>query len=464
MRILVALVVLAGAALAGAPGPASAQPVDVPETWGGSFMDRPRLTGSWGGLRDALGKKGVVFDVDLLTMPQGVLDGGRETDGEVWGNVDYALHVDTGKAGLWPGGFLYLYGSTSFGESIFAESGTLPADTLPLFPEPNEPNTGLMNATFMQFLSPKFGLVGGKIFTFDADHGEFSGNYRTQFSNSSLVIPLSMALVPISAWGGGLVVLPFEGVTLSALALDPSGSVERNDPGDAFDDGVMMLASAVVDVHPFGLRGHQKAGFVWSNKDRLALDQDPGNLSRLLLNERFPRLGDPGPILEAILERFFPALPPAAEPPKQRANTWSMFYGFDQYLWQPEGEPGRGIGVFFTFGMSDEDTSPVEYAYLVGIGGNGVVPRRPDDTFGVGWARSEFSDDLVPFLRDALDLGLDHEDVVEVFYNVAITSWLNATLDLQVVEPGLEKKLASSGGLDDVDTAVIGGLRLRVRF
>jgi hypothetical protein len=29
----------------------SAQPVDVPATWGGSFWDRPRLTGSWFGLR-----------------------------------------------------------------------------------------------------------------------------------------------------------------------------------------------------------------------------------------------------------------------------------------------------------------------------------------------------------------------------------------------------------------------------
>ena len=41
-------------------GLAVAQPVDIPPTWGGSFLDKPRLTGDWFGLRDELGKKGVV--------------------------------------------------------------------------------------------------------------------------------------------------------------------------------------------------------------------------------------------------------------------------------------------------------------------------------------------------------------------------------------------------------------------
>jgi len=39
--------------------PARAQPYDVPATWGGDLWSRPRLTGSWFGLRDDLGKKGV---------------------------------------------------------------------------------------------------------------------------------------------------------------------------------------------------------------------------------------------------------------------------------------------------------------------------------------------------------------------------------------------------------------------
>ena len=465
MPLVAHVAILLGLILLAAPGAASAQPVEVPDTWGGDIWSRPRLTGSWGGLRDELGKKGVVFDVDLLLTPQGVLSGGRDTDTEFWGSADYTLNVDTGKLGLWPGGFLKVYAGSTFGESIFDESGALvPVNTATLFPEPNEPSTGLMHATFMQFLSPKFGLLAGKIFTVDAGAGEFAGSYRTQFLNTGLGLPMSLALVPLSAFGGGLVALPWEGVVLSALVLDPSGTPESNDVSDAFDDGVMVLASGQVAVKPFGLRGHQKAGFMWSDKERLSLDQDPSNLARFLLTERFPLLGDPGPVLRRILERFFPQLLVPVQPASREDSTWAVYYGFDQYLWHPGGDATRGIGLFFTFGASDGKANPIKYSYSMGIGGNGVVPGRPRDTFGIGWARTEFSDDFFPFLRQQLALGLEREDAVEVFYNASITPWLNATLDLQIIEPALTKTLNASGQLEDVGTTVVAGLRLSARF
>ena len=93
-----------------------------------------------------------------------------------------------------------------------------------------------------------------------------------------------------------------------------------------------------------------------------------------------------------------------------------------------------------------------------------MIPGRPADTFGVGWARTEFSDHFVRFLREQLRLGLEREDALEVYYNFAITGWLNATLDLQVIEPALQKRLGSSGRLENVDTTVVAGLRLRARF
>jgi porin len=141
-----------------------------------------------------------------------------------------------------------------------------------------------------------------------------------------------------------------------------------------------------------------------------------------------------------------------------------MFYGFDQYLWHPGGDTSRGIGIFFTFGTSDGKANPIKYSYSMGIGGKGVVPGRPRDTFGIGWARTELSDKFVPFLRQQLGLGLEREDAIELFYNVAVTSWLNTTLDLQIIEPALTKNLSSSGRLESAETAVVAGLRMYVRF
>ena len=158
LRVNLTLAALIALTLSAAPGLAVAQPVTVPDTWGGDFWSRPRVTGSWGGVRDEVGKKGVVLDVDLLLMPQGVLSGGRDTDGGFWGSADDTLNVDTGKLGLWPGGFLRVYATTTFGENVAKDSGALvPVNTAFLFPEPSEPSTGLMNATFMQFLSTKLG-------------------------------------------------------------------------------------------------------------------------------------------------------------------------------------------------------------------------------------------------------------------------------------------------------------------
>ena len=110
---------------------ARAQPVDVPDTWGGDLLSRPRLTGDWGGLRDELGKKGIVFDVDLLMTPQVVMSGGRSTGGNFWGNVDYTLNVDTQKLGLWPGGFFKISADTGFGSNAFQDAAQLCRSTPP---------------------------------------------------------------------------------------------------------------------------------------------------------------------------------------------------------------------------------------------------------------------------------------------------------------------------------------------
>jgi len=446
MRFALAGLVLLGLALAwGAP--ASAQPVPIPPTWGGDFLSRARLTGDWGGFRDEMGKKGVVLDVDLLLTPQGVVSGGRDTGAEFLGNAEYTLNVDTGKAGLWPGGFLRVIGNTGFGDNVIKDSGSfLPVNTTALVPKLTESTSGLTHATFTQFLSPKFGVVAGKFYTLDAAQGEFAGNYRTQFQNL------------------GLVVLPFEGLTLSALAIDPDGTITNNDVTEAFETGVMVLADGKLAVKPFGLAGSQSVGFMWSNKERFSIKQDPANIARFLAQERFPRLGDPGPVLRRLLERFFPGLLVPVQPANKESDTWFVTYGFEQYLWQPKGDPHRGIGVFFNFGASDGDANPVKYSYSMGIGGNGIVPSRPHDNFGIGWARTEFSDNFVPFLRQRLKLGLDREDAIEMYYNAALTPWLGATVDLQVIEPALTKALDSSNRLANMETSLVVGGRLYVRF
>src|SRR5262245_44341590 len=447
-------------------GPTRAQPVVIPATWGGDFWSRPRLTGSWGGLRDELGKKGVVLDVDLLQTLQGVATGGRDEVATYWGTAEYTLNVDTQKLGLWPGGFLRVQGLSSFGQNINNASGALISPSLvSLLPEPGRTTTGLMNLTFMQFLSPHFGVFLGKVNGLGGDDNAFAHDYHASFLNSGLNFNMALDLFPLTAYGGGLVILPWEGAVFEVSALDPSGTATNNDIGDAFQDGVLVAAEGRVTIKPFGLVGHQLLGGGWSNKERTSLQQDPSNLAREFATNQFPRLADPGPVLTRILTRFFPSLLVPTQPLNRVGYTWTVYYNFDQYLWSPEGVPDRGIGVFFRFGASDGVANPVKYAYNVGIGAKGLVPGRPCDNFGIGWARTEFSGNFFPFLRQQLRLGLGHEDAVELYYNAEITHWVSAALDLQIIDQALERTLDASGAqLRDLHTAVVLGLRVYARF
>ncbi len=55
-RRLVPWIFLIGPFLLFGTNAAHAQPYPVPPTWGGDMLDRPRLTGDWGGWRPLAGR------------------------------------------------------------------------------------------------------------------------------------------------------------------------------------------------------------------------------------------------------------------------------------------------------------------------------------------------------------------------------------------------------------------------
>src|ERR1700732_732969 len=105
----------------------------------------------------------------------------------------------------------------------------------------------------------------------------------------------------------------------------------------------------------------------WNDKRRFSLTQDTTNLATLLLQERFPRLANPGPVLEGILAQTFPNLLVPAPPANRTSSSWAMSYAFDQYFWQPDNDPKHGLGVFFGFGASDGNPNPIKYSLLAGL-------------------------------------------------------------------------------------------------
>jgi len=455
---LIALV----AALGTVP-PLLAMPTDTPDTWGGDLASRPRLTGDWGGARDDMAKKGVTLDVDVYWMPQTILSGGKNETTASWGNAITAFKVDTGKAGWWPGGFFKVQTVTSFGNNLISDVGALtPANISWLLPAV-EPDTGLQEFTYTQFFSPHFGVFVGKMNSI-APTNVLHGDYTKDFLNTALIGPMTFALMPLSAYGGGALYHPSHDVTLAAIVMDPNGTITSDDVGDAFDDGVTALFSADLKVNPGGLPGHQTLIFTWSSKDRTSLLQDPENVGRIFLEERYPRLGDPGLILSDIFDAL--GISPNADPLNVEDDSWTATYSLEQFIWQPAGDPGRGIGVFFSASASDGNPNPIKSSYQLGLVGKGVVPNRPRDDFGIGWSRADFSDEFLRELRASpSDPVQDYEDVVELYYNVAVTPWLSVSPSLQIVSPALNKTFdTASDTFKDIDTNYIAGVRVGIRF
>jgi porin len=245
--------------------PAHAMPPAIPDTWGGDLGSRPRLTGNWGGVRDDMAKKGVVLDLDVYWMPQKIISGGKDESGGGWGNAIATLNVDTRKAGLWPGGFFKLQTVTGFGHNIARDTGAIAPANLAWMLPAIEPDTGLQEFTYTHLLSQHFGMFLGKINSI-APTNVLHGDYTTGFLNTGLNFPLALAMVPLSAYGGGALYLPSHDVTLAGMVLDPDGTIKNDDLGNVFKNGVMVLGSADVKIKPFGLPGHQNLTLAWSTR------------------------------------------------------------------------------------------------------------------------------------------------------------------------------------------------------
>ncbi|MEE9168342.1 MAG: carbohydrate porin, partial [bacterium] len=173
----------------------------------------------------------------------------------------------------------------------------------------------------------------------------------------------------------------------------------------------------------FGKKGHHWFGYIYGDGNFTSQNQD----ARI----SFDRTG-----IDLTIER------PVED------ETWAFFYNFDQYLVTNPNDPEQGWGIFGRFGIADESTNFVRKFFSFGLGGTGLFPGRASDRFGIGYYYMELSDevDLIPVHSD--------EQGIEIFYSVPLLPSTELTADVQILD----------GSFEAADTAVIGGIRLRMKF
>jgi porin len=164
---------------------ATSQPAPPPFfrlDYSGDFWTSPGLTGDWGGARTKLANKGISFNVEMLNYVQGNAHGGKSTNDafRYGGSTDYFLQLDTGRMGLWPGGYFKVRGETRWGEGVTKQVGAIaPPDFDALLPLPGESGiTSLTEYYMMQFLSEKFAVIAGQV-----DLTRLPGGFNTFFSD-----------------------------------------------------------------------------------------------------------------------------------------------------------------------------------------------------------------------------------------------------------------------------------------
>ncbi len=217
----------------------------------GDLWHRAGLMGDWADTRQQLMDKGIRFDMSLIQTLQGNWTGGTDFGYPYQGNVRYGIQLDTGKAGLWPGGLFVARGETRYGNSNNLNTGALmPVNTASLFPVPEKDITALTDLCYMQFLAPWVGIMAGKMSMRETN--VFASNETEQFMNTAFIFnPALATTVPIDALAGSVILRPTEWLTVPTMVLDSEGTADHSGFDTVFNRGTTVFQQATIEIKPF---------------------------------------------------------------------------------------------------------------------------------------------------------------------------------------------------------------------
>jgi len=414
-----------------------------PNTKTGGPLEQTQLLGSAGGARDFLVDHGVFIDASVLQFVQGNATGGAKDDKARFnGSADYWLTLDSGKAGLWSGGGLFLHAESSWQaeNNINSDVGSLlPPNFDATMPTPgNSKGIALPELYVVQALPANLVAIVGKVdWAGTGDTNVLANNERTQFGYAGLVNnPILGAFIPYTSLGISLAWEPTPEHSVSVLGIQSVGTATGTGFGKFQGDytvGVQYIFSPTLAGK---LPGHYG----------ILIGLDTRDVTSFAINRRH--------LVGEIL-----GLVPVA----QKEENYTLLLNFDQYLWVKDGGQGAerkglpplGIGVFGRAGWAPKDRNVIDQFYSLGIGGFGMlIPGRDGDSWGFGWAGTHISSDL---RKDAGFLGVEldsFEHAAEAYYSFQVTPAVYLTVNAQVIESTAES----------VNTSFSGGARLRVDF
>ena len=408
-------------------------------TVGGGLFERSSLLGDPGGVRQSLVDHGLYVNMHVTQFLQRNASGGDNKNTRNNGSSDLWVWYDTGKAGLWPGGAAFVHGEGRWRSGINNDVGSIQsANHDQQFPDTdsNNNNWAMSEWYLIQSLPANFMAAAGKMnFASYGDTNMLANRERSQFNYSGLVVnPIPGEYFPYTTLIGWLNWAPNKTHSLTGVVgINNGASTAEAGTFDTLTTKDLSYVFQYVLSYEIAKRpGSFLVDLAYSTKERNSFD-----ISR---------------------ERLFGQLI-GAIPIDEKSSNYTVIGNFAQYLWMKEGDEGlprnnlppRGIGIFGRFGWHPEDRNVIDAFYSFGVRGIGMlIPGRPDDEWGLGWAGSHISDDL----RDLTDQLRSWEHAFELYYNYMLTPAMRLSANTQVIRPAVE----------DNDTALTLGLRLQLDF
>jgi porin len=145
-------------------------------------------------------------------------------------------------------------------------------------------------------------------------------------------------------------------------------------------------------------------------------------------------------------------------------DNYGIYGVIDQYLWRVPGtEEPKGVAVFARVMGAPEDRNLVDFYADMGITLTGMIPRRPEDAFAIGFAYVGISDTVHAFDLDAGEhVARNHEAALEICYTMQIKPGFMLQPDFQYIwQPG--GNVTDERGRRIEDAAVIGA-RTKITF
>lgn len=394
----------------------------------GGIWEQETITEGFWGLNDELANSGMELSISMTNVLQHTTHGGTSTHdraGLLTGSLDVELTTDLQRLLGIEGATLYIYGESTWPRSDAGTEGV--GSTFTVNADAGGRNSfniielwweqALLNNT-LRIRFGKLDLTGGfqcRGCPVSFDGSSFANDETTQFLNTAFV---NNPTIPFPAQGAGIIIYynPVEWWYISGGVGD--AAADKRETGlrtglHGDDYGLYLLETGItplLDSANGKLQGAYRFGMWIDTTDRAEFGGE------------------------------------------NASNNTGFYTSCDQLVIKEnnDSEDTQGLGVFGRYGWATSQVFSVTNFWSIGMQYQGLLDGRDDDVAGIGYAQGIYSDEA--------GVAEDHESVVEVYYNAAVTPWLNLGPSLQYVKnPGGAK----GGGVSD---AVVLALRAQMTF